>query len=144
MYKFFKQLLRYDIIALQECQLNLNLNLLGVKFKKTKPDLDIEVVALTGARDDIRGQDVLRGHNEIHITATPAQHWSSRTPFDRNKRLWCSWAIHASVTESNLHDSLVKKRSGVTKIGFFFAGDTGRPKIFPLHRLIGGKLRLLF
>jgi N-acyl-phosphatidylethanolamine-hydrolysing phospholipase D len=29
----------------------------------------------------------------VRITATPAQHFSSRTPFDRNRTLWCGYAL---------------------------------------------------
>ncbi|HEX5520957.1 MAG TPA: MBL fold metallo-hydrolase [Longimicrobiaceae bacterium] len=32
----------------------------------------------------------------LQITALPAQHWTSRTPWDRQQRLWASWAITAS------------------------------------------------
>jgi L-ascorbate metabolism protein UlaG (beta-lactamase superfamily) len=42
-----------------------------------------------------------------HITAVPAQHFSARTPFDRNRTLWCGFLI----------------RSGGATI--YFAGDTG-------------------
>lgn len=43
----------------------------------------------------------------IRFTATPAQHFSARSPFDRNKVLWASWIIQAD---------------GIT---IYFAGDTG-------------------
>lgn len=29
----------------------------------------------------------------VTFTATPVQHWSSRTPFDRNKTLWAGWMV---------------------------------------------------
>ncbi|KRZ67640.1 N-acyl-phosphatidylethanolamine-hydrolyzing phospholipase D, partial [Trichinella papuae] len=41
------------------------------------------------------------------IVCLPAQHWSWRSPLDKNKSLWCSWAI------------IGRNRR------FFFAGDTG-------------------
>jgi N-acyl-phosphatidylethanolamine-hydrolysing phospholipase D len=31
----------------------------------------------------------------LRVVALPAQHWTSRRGFDRNYRLWCSWAIVA-------------------------------------------------
>lgn len=43
----------------------------------------------------------------VTFTATPVQHWSARSPFDTNRRLWAGWAI--AGRERRL----------------FFAGDTG-------------------
>jgi L-ascorbate metabolism protein UlaG (beta-lactamase superfamily) len=41
------------------------------------------------------------------VASTPARHFSARTPFDRNRTLWCGYAV-ASPAGS-----------------FFYAGDTG-------------------
>ncbi len=49
----------------------------------------------------------------LPITLTPAQHFSARTPFDRNRALWGGFLIEA----------------GERRI--FFAGDTGYARIFP-------------
>ena len=70
--------------------------------------------------------------NELVITCAPAQHWCSRTPFDRNRRLWCSFAVHA--TPATTLDSKSQTHS------FYFAGDTGLPPEFPLHHQIGDRL----
>jgi L-ascorbate metabolism protein UlaG (beta-lactamase superfamily) len=43
----------------------------------------------------------------VEITAVPAQHFSARTPWDRNRTLWCGYVV---------------KTDGVT---IYFAGDTG-------------------
>ncbi|HTW66905.1 MAG TPA: MBL fold metallo-hydrolase [Bryobacteraceae bacterium] len=43
----------------------------------------------------------------LRVHCVPAQHFSSRTPFDRNRTLWCGWMLEAAG--GNL----------------FFAGDTG-------------------
>lgn len=55
----------------------------------------------------------------VTFTATPVQHWSSRTPFDMNRRLWAGWSIAA----------------GAWRV--FFAGDTGYYEGF---RRIGERL----
>jgi len=46
--------------------------------------------------------------DDVTITATPARHWSSRSPFDRNRTLWSAFMI----------------RFG-DGFQFYFAGDTG-------------------
>lgn len=49
----------------------------------------------------------------VTISATPAQHFSGRTPFDRNRTLWASWVIVGP------------------KHRLFFSGDTGLEPAFP-------------
>jgi N-acyl-phosphatidylethanolamine-hydrolysing phospholipase D len=44
---------------------------------------------------------------DVTFTATPVQHWSARTPFDMNRRLWAGWVIAGRDRRA------------------FFAGDTG-------------------
>jgi L-ascorbate metabolism protein UlaG (beta-lactamase superfamily) len=48
--------------------------------------------------------------SDMWITAVPAQHFSGRTPFDRDKRLWCGFVLQ---TEDE---------------ALYFAGDTGMGK----------------
>lgn len=48
----------------------------------------------------------------VDVVLTPAQHWSSRTPFDRNATLWGGFAV---------------KAPGFT---FWYSGDTGYAPIF--------------
>lgn len=50
--------------------------------------------------------------NDFVLACLPANHFSGRTPFDRNSTLWASWAI-ASRTRK-----------------IFFAGDTGYGPVF--------------
>nr|WP_267879386.1 MBL fold metallo-hydrolase [Sneathiella glossodoripedis] len=50
--------------------------------------------------------------NDIQITALPSQHWSKRTPFDRNKTLWASFAFKHDATS------------------IYFTGDTGYGPLF--------------
>lgn len=56
--------------------------------------------------------------NSIKISATPAQHFSGRSLFDRNKTLWASWVITSPTTN------------------IFFSGDTG---YFNTFKKIGEK-----
>lgn len=49
---------------------------------------------------------------DVDITFVPVQHWSQRTPFDRNQTLWGGWVLRAP------------------KYSVFFAGDTGYSKDF--------------
>lgn len=46
-------------------------------------------------------------HGEVELAATPAQHFSGRTLWDRNRTLWASWVI----------------QSGAERI--FYSGDSG-------------------
>jgi len=55
----------------------------------------------------------------LMVTCLPAQHFSGRTLWDRNQRLWSAWAI-----------------AGDTK-RIFFAGDTG---YYPVFKEIGNRL----
>jgi L-ascorbate metabolism protein UlaG (beta-lactamase superfamily) len=56
--------------------------------------------------------------NGLKIACVPAQHFSNRGMFDRNKTLWCGWVVQGK-TES-----------------IYFAGDTG---YFPGFKKIGEK-----
>ena len=46
-------------------------------------------------------------HAPVPVIAAPAQHFSARTPFDRNRALWCGFMIRVDGRQ------------------IFFAGDTG-------------------
>jgi L-ascorbate metabolism protein UlaG (beta-lactamase superfamily) len=48
-----------------------------------------------------------REQQELEIHCVPAQHWSARTLFDRNRTLWCGWVVRAPG------------------FSFYFSGDTG-------------------
>jgi N-acyl-phosphatidylethanolamine-hydrolysing phospholipase D len=52
------------------------------------------------------------GSGPLEVTATPAQHFSARTPFDRDRTLWCGWVIAGAGRK------------------VFFAGDTGYHPVF--------------
>lgn len=61
--------------------------------------------------------------NSLWLTCCPAQHWASRTYFDRNFRLWCSWAVFFP-----------------SRANFYFGGDTALPPQFPLFEQISDYL----
>ena len=49
---------------------------------------------------------------EVDLHFVPAQHWSARSPFDRNRTLWGGWVLQSKG------------------FSFYFAGDTGYSKDF--------------
>lgn len=103
----------------------------GVRISKV-PQHKAKVEGLVHAFDHktIGRRHASRGtphKNELLVTCCPAQHWCSRTPLDRNRRLWCSFAVHATPDRLPTHS-------------FYFAGDTGLPSEFPLHHQIGDRL----
>jgi len=51
--------------------------------------------------------------------AVPARHWSMRTPWDRNRSLWCGWVVASEV------------------LRFYFSGDSGYSNQF---KEIGNRL----
>lgn len=53
----------------------------------------------------------------VRITCTPAQHFSGRTPWDRDGTLWCGFA-------------LTPPESGIEGKSIYFAGDTGFGPVF--------------
>ena len=61
-------------------------------------------------------------HPHLRVTCVPAQHWSNRTNFDKNKSLWCGWAVH---DVSSLICSHPPIPSPPPLPCFYFTGDTG-------------------
>ena len=57
--------------------------------------------------------------NDIWISCFPTQHWCSRTLWDRNYRLWASYAVLFPYRQT-----------------FYFSGDTALPTQFPLFAQI--------
>jgi N-acyl-phosphatidylethanolamine-hydrolysing phospholipase D len=55
----------------------------------------------------------------LTVTCVPGQHWSQRSPWDLNRRLWCGWAVAGRDRR------------------FFFAGDTA---YYDAFREIGARL----
>ncbi|MDQ3556469.1 MAG: MBL fold metallo-hydrolase, partial [Gemmatimonadota bacterium] len=55
----------------------------------------------------------------LRVTCLPAQHWTSRTPWDRQQKLWASWAIGTAAGRR-----------------VYFGGDSGW---FPGYGEIGGR-----
>jgi N-acyl-phosphatidylethanolamine-hydrolysing phospholipase D len=77
----------------------------------------MDTTATTVPKENLK--DVDNQEDVFTISCCPASHWGSRTMFDRNKRLWGSFAL------TTPHQR------------FFFCGDTGLPETFPLFRQIG-------
>ncbi len=67
--------------------------------------------------------------NQFRIHCVPAQHFSARTPFDRNRTLWCGWLIECSPSQDRPGD-------------IYFAGDTGFGEHFRAISKRFPKLRL--
>jgi len=72
-----------------------------------------DTVQRMGARK-VRQQDWWEAAEDgpLTVAATPAQHFSARTPFDRNRTLWSGWTV----------------AGGGRRV--FFAGDTGYHPVF--------------
>ena len=97
---------------------------LDVDFVESLPNKkDIEVVVPLGIGEFFRDRDYVKVHEldwhqnvtieGLRFNSHPMVHYSSRSLFDKNETLWCSWSIRSS--EKNL----------------FFAGDTAySPTIF--------------
>jgi L-ascorbate metabolism protein UlaG (beta-lactamase superfamily) len=103
----------------------------------------------------------MHASERLWITCCPTQHWSSRSPFDRNQRLWCAWSVRfgnpggttdecretdayrsasLSVLRGRHQDQSKRRRigsgSGSWGPHFFFGGDTAYPDNFPLYQQI--------
>ena len=70
----------------------------------------------------------------LTITCCPASHWGGRSVWDRNTRLWCSFAMKDTTPAT----------AGISSddsdgASFFFCGDTGLPQ-FPIFSQIGDAL----
>lgn len=60
------------------------------------------------------------GHQDLEIHCVPAQHWSARGLFDRNRTLWCGWIVKAKG------------------LNFYFSGDTGyTPRLQEISSRLG-------
>lgn len=68
-------------------------------------------------------------HPHLRVTCVPAQHWSNRTNFDRNKSLWCGWAVHDASSlacSPDAHSPAPPPALPPPPLPcFYFTGDTG-------------------
>ena len=67
-------------------------------------------------------------HGRLAFHLVPVQHWSSRTPFDRDATLWGGWIVEHPAGAVAPHDltradAIASARE--SSFRFFFAGDTG-------------------
>ena len=61
-----------------------------------------------------------RQHDGVELHCVPAQHWSARGIFDRNRTLWCGWVVRTPG------------------FSFWFAGDTGyTPRLADIAERLG-------
>ena len=88
-------------------------------YKESYVILTLQKIVLPSFRFE-QQQQVYKG---VKFTCSPAQHWGSRTPWDRNKRLWCGWVMTSPDASS-----------------YYYSGDTGLPTRFPLFEMIGDRL----
>jgi len=58
----------------------------------------------------------LRHESGVRVVCTPAQHFSGRTPWDRDTTLWCGFAL--------------EPKDGGAENAIYFAGDTGFGPLF--------------
>ncbi len=109
--------------------------LVGRKVLNTEKRVPVVDKIVRASRKDTIEEETsidLAEKNQLMITCAPAQHWCSRNPFDRNKRLWCSFSVRATPAPSH--------KPGARTHSFYFAGDTGLPHEFPLHHQIGDRI----
>jgi len=76
--------------------------------------------------DEVHELDWWESHATTHarIHCVPAQHFSARTPFDRNRTLWCGWVLETAHSK------------------IYFAGDTGFGEFFAALRARFTPIRL--
>ncbi len=60
-------------------------------------------------------EEALLPNSDYTVTATPCRHWTRRTPWGTNRRLWCSWVV------------LPARRTGFR---LYFGGDSGYVSAF--------------
>lgn len=97
-----------DLAALKELQKLFNPKIItslgNEKFLRKK---DFENVCELDWWESFELSSQNQSSSKVKFTLTPAQHWSSRTPYDRNKTLWGGFVLESQ------------------ELKIFFAGDTG-------------------
>jgi len=85
-----------------------------------------QVMEHTALQDHADCHPVLKDEtsDSLYITSCPAQHWAGRTLWDRNYRLWTSFACFLPLANQHPH------------FGVYHAGDTALPTHFPLVQQI--------
>ena len=64
--------------------------------------------------------------DNLTVTSVPMRHWSSRLGFDRDKTLWCGYAVEGkrSFTNNNCSSTDVEVTGTASSQKFLFPGDT--------------------
>lgn len=78
------------------------------------------VVEFSSGSQDSDSSDTGR----LRFVCTPAQHFSARSPFDRNQTLWASWAMHVLGPRSTTESSASATPSTPLP-RLWFSGDSG-------------------
>jgi N-acyl-phosphatidylethanolamine-hydrolysing phospholipase D len=94
-----------------------------IRVRKSNNNNKVIIVQEDDGKDtDSHNHDDHHNSQIMTITCCPASHWAGRTMWDRNFRLWCSFAFRSP------------------SFNFFYCGDTGYPEGFPLFHQIGDVL----
>lgn len=88
---------------------------LAVWFKGNHGVKEDEITELDWWQDRIA---TIEGDKKVKLTCVPAQHFSSRSPFDRDQTLWAGWTFEGVGQEEASSSSSQGKK-------VYFVGDSG-------------------
>ncbi|KAG5190917.1 beta-lactamase superfamily domain-containing protein [Tribonema minus] len=80
---------------------------------------------------------VLPLSDDFKVVCLPSQHWSSRTPWDRNTSLWCSYAAISNGGSGSSNSAQQQQQQQEER--FYFGADTALIPRAPVHEAIGAR-----